>query len=213
MILEFTEQVQAQMALSQQQGQQQNGQMPQNQMSQDQGQAPQQAQGAPAQADPQLQAMAQAAKQVAQMNQQNLQNQLSQQQQGGPKDQAAMMTAQARVHDSQIKAAKTQHDMKFKDDEIQIKKAKLGLEHLGMLHDAHEKKQDRHAQIEQLVATKGLDAMIQGQSHAFVAKQDQSANIQKAQMERANNAHSTELQKQLASHHASLQQPPQNSEE
>jgi chaperonin GroES len=220
MVLQFTEQVQAQMQLSAggqgassgsaqqgQQGQQPNGQgqgiPPQQSQGIQQGAAPQQPQQ-----DPQIQAMAEAAKQVAMMNQQNLQNQLEQQKQGGPKDQAALMTAQARMADTHIKAGKAKFEEKYKSDEIGLKKAKLGLDHLKEIHKSNDKAKDRQAKQEQIVTTKGLDAMIQGQSHAFTAKQDQMANIQKAQQERATNEHSNELQKSLASHQASLQPSP-----
>lgn len=223
MVLEFTEQVQAQMQLSQQQGQQgaqpgpqgglqsqvpvQQGQPsngPSNPQVGAQSQQPQQQQPQ----DPQMMAMAQAAKQVAMMNQQNLQNQLEQQKQGGPKDQAALITAHARMQDTQIKAGKAKFEEKYKSDEIGIKKAKLGLDHLKEVHKSNDKDKDRQAKTDQIVTTKGLDAMIQGQSHAFTAKQDQMANIQKAQQERATNEHSNELQKSLASHQASLQPSP-----
>jgi hypothetical protein len=186
MVMEFTEQVQAQMQLSAQQQGQQSNQDPN-------------AQG---------QAMAEAAKQVAVMNQQNLQNQLSSQEQGGPKDQAAMMTAQAKMADTHIKATKTQHDMKFKDQEIELKKAKLGLDHLKTMHNSDDKNKDRQAKMDQIVTTKGIDALIQGQSHAFTAKQNLRENIQQAQMERANNAHQHELQKDQMSHQAALQPTP-----
>lgn len=179
MLLQFQEQVQAQMQ-----------QMSQGQQIED--------------PNMQAQVMAQAAQQVAQMNQQNLQNQLAQQE-GQGSDPAAMMTAQARMADTQIKAHKAITSDKFKADEVELKKAKLGLEHLKILHASKEKAQDRQASSDHLIATKGIDALIQGQSKTFEAHQNKIDNMHKAQLERANNAHNTELQKQMASHNASLQ--------
>ncbi len=160
------------------------------------------------------QALQQAAQQVAQMNQQNLQNQLSQQDgQGGIRDQAAMVTAQAKAQEVQIKAFKAKADVHHKDADTEIKKAKLGLEHEKMQREPLMKEQAHQQSMQQLTQTKGIDALIQNQSKAFEAKQNLRENMQKAQIERANAAHQNSLAKDLASHEAKVQPKPTPSSE
>lgn len=105
------------------------------------------------------QALAQAATQVAQMNQKQLQQQMEQAQMS-PRDQAALILAQAEMKDTEIKAAaqvaKAEVDrgnLILKAEEIDIKKAQVMQK--GMQFDkAHEQEMDK------LVTSVGLDAMI-----------------------------------------------------
>jgi len=157
MMLEFAAQVMAQMQL----------------MTQNQPVAPEQ----------QAQAQAQAASQVAQMNQQNLQNQLEEQKRNDPKMQATMLLAQAELMDSQTQAKKVALDHEAKKGEqllkakdLQIKEAALKAKdkHEAMKHmsTAHSNEAKHKAEVNKLVTTKGLDAMIQGMSIKAQAQAD-----------------------------------------
>jgi hypothetical protein len=199
MVLQFKEQVMAQLQLSGQQQQPQQGQQQQS--------GPTDPQAAQAQQD---QAMAQAAQQVAQLNQKNLQQQVAQQSSVSPaRDQAALVTAQARADEVKIRAHKAIKEDHYKDSELKLKAGKLALDHLRITKDEHNKDKDRSSKLDQIVATKGLDALIQQNSQHIQGRQNQSDNMQKAQLERANNEHQAVLDRQNAAHQASLEPPPE----
>ncbi len=179
MMLGFIEAVQAQMQQSQQQGAQQ-GQQSQGQMQgQQQSSAPMaqniqnqmqtfQSPGSPQPVqqggDPQqLQAMAFAAQKVAQMNMQALQNQAQPQQ--DPKAQAALMLAHAEVQDTQTRQRKQQADEQYDSQDLKLKAAKLQIDKMKVLHDAHSTGSGQDHELDKLIATKGIDAMIQGMSN------------------------------------------------
>ncbi len=206
MLLQFQEQVMAQMQMEMQQNPQMGAMMQQAQQNPAMQQQVQQMQE---------QAMAKAAQQVALLNEQQLQQQVQQQQGGGPKDRAALMTAQARIADTQIKAHKAQSEDHFRAQELDLKRARLGLDGIKEHHTHQDKVMAEGVKMDHLITTKGLDALIQGQSHEFQAKQHLIDNVHKAQTQRENNAHQLAMQKQQQeqSNSALQPQPPQSQED
>lgn len=191
MMLQFIESVQAMSQQAAQSGTSANGQQlgqnlqqsmatPQTQ----QGQMPQPMQNAQqqqqaAQNNPQAkqqqqmwQQIAMAAQKVAQMNLQTLQQQQAQQQQQGPQDpkaQAGLMIAHAEVQDTQTKAKKQQADENFHQGKLQIEKAKLLLDAKKEENRAREAGSQGQQDLDKIIMTKGLDAMINGLSNLHPA--------------------------------------------
>jgi hypothetical protein len=106
------------------------------------------------------------------MNQQNLQQQLEAQKQG-PKDQAAMMLAQAELMDTQTQARKQAFDEKYKVADLELKKERLDMDKVKEINRADEKRLDLTNSQANMVNTVGLDAMIQGLSQSFEAQQNE----------------------------------------
>lgn len=167
MMLGFIESVQAQMQQAQGQGQQpQQGQAPMSQNIQNQMQnfsSPGSPQPMQQQQDPQmLQLMAQAAQQVAQMNLQALQNQS--QPQNDPKAQAALMLAHAEMQDTDTRAKKQKSDQALGVAKVHLDAKKLELDKIKAMHDAHIKGAAHDHELDKIIATKGIEAMIEGMS-------------------------------------------------
>lgn len=109
------------------------------------------------------QPLEQAAQMVAQMNQKQIQME-QEQAQISIKDQAAMLLAQAELLDTQTQAKKQNFDEVFKVADLELKKEKLDLDRLKEVRRADEFDTKTNAEMEKIVTTKGLDAMIQGLS-------------------------------------------------
>lgn len=145
-----------------------------------QGQQPPQDQ--PDQQDPTVQA----AQQVAQINQQILKNQAQPQPQ--PKDQAALMLAHAEMQDTQTKADAQKFNMVHKTAELELKKEALAIDKARVVSDHVKIEQKHHGDMEKLVTTKGLDALIEGMSQSYQSHVDHSLGQQKIHGQLANTA-------------------------
>lgn len=171
MMLGFIESVQALMQQANQQQQQQmqqqsQGPMGQNIQNQMQTfQSPGSPQPAQQQGDPQqLHAMAFAAQKVAQMNMQALQQQQQQSPQD-PKSQAMLMLAQAEVKDTETRSKKQQVDAHLGAAKVSLDAEKLKLEKMKIAHDGQKHGSGQDHELDKLIATKGIEAMIQGMSN------------------------------------------------
>ena len=164
MMLQFVEQVQAAAAQAQSQ---QPGAQP------NVGQA-QTAPQAPAQApDP----MVQAAQQVAQLNLQLIQQQAQPKPQ--PRDQAALMLAQAETQDTATKAKAQEFDMYHKTAALDLKKQELDIKKAEVVHKVLNADHVRQHEMDKIVTTKGLDAMIEAMSQGHQAQTQHSLGHQK----------------------------------
>lgn len=101
---------------------------------------------------------AEAASQIAQMNQKKLQ--MEQEQAKGGQDDAAMLLAQAEMMDSQTEAMKAENDAQFRLTELSLQKEKIDLDILKEMRRSDEFDKKQAADIDKLVTTKGIDAMI-----------------------------------------------------
>lgn len=107
--------------------------------------------------------LAQAAQQVAMLNQEKLlREQQQQQQQVTPRDQASLILAQAELLDTQTEAKKQEFEEDAKIAELDLEKEKLDLALLKELNKMDEFDKKRLHELQKLVSTKGLDAMIEG---------------------------------------------------
>lgn len=104
-----------------------------------------------------------AASQVAQMNQQKLIKDQEQAQQS-PRDQAALLLAQAEMLDTQTQAKKADFDQKLSAAELELKKEQLDLQKFVEVRRSQEFDAKLKADMDKVVQTKGLDAMIDGLS-------------------------------------------------
>lgn len=116
----------------------------------------------------------QAAKQVAQMNQEQIQREQEQAQQS-PRDQAAMLLAQAELMDTETEARKQKFDELYKTADLELKKEKLDLDRLKEVRRTDEFDKKINADYEKIVQTKGLDAMISGLSQQVQDNQAKDA--------------------------------------
>jgi hypothetical protein len=98
-----------------------------------------------------------AAKQLVQMNIQKMQ-----QEQDNGKDEAAMLIAQAEMLDTQIEKEKLDFDKQFRFAELELKKEVLDLDKMKQLLKAEEVSKKIQGDIDKIVTTKSLDAMIKG---------------------------------------------------
>lgn len=113
----------------------------------------------------QLQAMGgapeEAAPRLAQMNQQKLEQDLKAQE-ASPQDQAAMLLAKAELLDTETQAKKQSFDEKFKVAELELAKEELDMKKIQEARRSDEFNKKIMADMNKVVTTKGLDAMIQG---------------------------------------------------
>lgn len=133
-------------------------------------------QGQQQQQDPTVQA----AQKVAQLNLQNLQQQVAQGQANDPKSQAAMILAHSTMQDSQTKQRKQHFDEIKGAADIHLKSQQLDLEKTALLHKAVMEEKKPRDEINKIVATKGIDALINHQSaqNQMVHNQQQHQNTQ-----------------------------------
>ncbi len=178
MLLQFSEQVMATTAASQ--GASQGSAQAASGQPGQPGQSPMGQGAQPAQQDPQAQAMAQAAQQVAQLNQQQMQQQQAQQQPPA-RDQAALMLAHAEVADTQTKAKKQAFDEKHKTAELGLKQQQIDIQKAQVVHGAIDAEDTRKHEMEKIVTTKGLDAIIGSLTQGHQAQVDHSLGHQKVQ--------------------------------
>jgi tellurite resistance protein len=103
--------------------------------------------------------MVAAAQQVAQMNQQKLQQELESAQQNS-RDQAALLLAQAELMDSQTQQRKQQFDEVFKVAQLDLDKEELDMKKFDTAVKAEQFNQKLKNDMDKIVQTKGIDAMI-----------------------------------------------------
>lgn len=118
-----------------------------------------------------------AAAKIAQMNQQKLQQEQEAQQQS-PRDQAALLMAQAEMLDTQTEASKQKFDEKYKVAQLELNKEKIDLDILKEMRRSEEFDKKQAADIDKLVTTKGLDSMIAGLSKQN-SPQEKEQSVQK----------------------------------
>lgn len=109
------------------------------------------------------QAMAQAAQQLAQMNIKQLQQQQEQAQQS-PRDQAALMLAQAEMEDTKIRKEKQLADAEVNQGKLQLQKEALQLEKAKLMQQGIFLDKKHENEMDKLVTTKGIDLMIESMS-------------------------------------------------
>lgn len=107
--------------------------------------------------------MATAAQTIAMMNQEQLRLEQEASQQN-TNDQAAMLLAQAEMLDTQTEARKQLFEENYKIADLELKKEKIDLDTLKEMRRMEEFDKKLLADMEKLVTTKGLDAMIEGLS-------------------------------------------------
>ena len=110
----------------------------------------------------------QAAQQVATMNQQKLQQEIEQGQQN-PKDQAAMLLAQAELMDTETQARKQRFDELFKVAQLDLDTQELDMNKFKLASQSQQFNQKLKADMDKLVNTKGIEAMTDAlkQGHDF----------------------------------------------
>jgi hypothetical protein len=129
---------------------------------------------------PDEQAMAQAALQVSKLNQQQIAQQAQQAQQS-PKDQAVLMLAQASMEDTKIKGQKAVADAEHKQGQLELQKEALLIEKAKLMHDGVLLDKKHEHDMDKLITTKGLDAMVGGMSQDIAHKSAQElARLQHA---------------------------------
>jgi hypothetical protein len=138
------------------------------------------------QVDP-MQLMAQAAQQVAMLNQQNLQQQVEANKQNDPKSQAAIMLAQAELMDSHTQAQKVHQDGEHQRAQVALKSKEIELKHAAELNKNNQIGLKHQAKVDEIVKTKGLDAMIAGLSDSYQHKVNKIEAAHQATLEKSVN--------------------------